>query len=134
MPGTSKTSGAARRVPWLHNRVDHDLAIALAVFAVAGWLAGPRGLAFLALESAVAIAVLEMFNYVAHYGLIRERDAGGGLEPSAPHHSWNSSNVLANPIIFHIGRRSDHHARLVALVPPPWHRIMDPKARSLRAR
>ncbi|HSM97139.1 MAG TPA: fatty acid desaturase, partial [Rhizomicrobium sp.] len=83
---------ARRQSPWLGNRVNHDLAIAVAVFAVAGWLAGPRGAAFLALESAVAIAVLEMFNYVAHYGLIRERDAGGSLEPFAPHHSWNSSN------------------------------------------
>jgi len=150
---------ARRGIPWLHNRVNHDLAIALAVFAVAGWLAGPRGVAFLALESAVAIAVLEMFNYVAHYGLIRERDAGGSFEPFAPHHSWNSSNVLANPIIFNMGRHSDHHTRpsvpyqtlrhideapelpagyagsiLLALVPPLWHRIMDPKVQSLRAR
>ena len=107
---------------------------------------------------AVAIAVLEMFNYVAHYGLIRERDAGGRLEPFAPHHSWNSSNVLANPVIFNMGRHSDHHTRpsapyqmlrhiaeapelpagyagsiLLALVPPLWRRIMDPKVEALRA-
>jgi alkane 1-monooxygenase len=117
-----------------------------------------RGLVFLAAESAVAIAVLEMFNYVAHYGLIRERDAGGRLEPFAPHHSWNSSNVLANPIIFNMGRHSDHHTRpsvpyqtlryiaeapelpagyagsiLLALVPPLWRRVMDPKIQNLRA-
>jgi alkane 1-monooxygenase len=143
---------------WLHNRVNHDIAIALAVFALAAWLTGVRGLVFLAAESAVAIAVLEMFNYVAHYGLIRERDAGGRLEPFAPHHSWNSSNVLANPIIFNMGRHSDHHTRpsvpyqtlryiaeapelpagyagsiLLALVPPLWRRVMDPKIQNLRA-
>jgi alkane 1-monooxygenase len=143
---------------WRHNRVNHDIAIAVLVFAAAAWLAGPRGAAFLALESAVAIAVLEMFNYVAHYGLIRERDAGGRLEPFAPHHSWNSSNVLANPVIFNMGRHSDHHRRpsapyqmlrhiaeapelpagyagsvLLALVPPLWRRIMDPKVEALRA-
>ena len=148
---------ARRNAPWRANRVNHDLAIALAVFALAEWLAGPRGAVFLALESAVAIAVLEMFNYVAHYGLIRERDAGGGLEPFAPHHSWNSSNVLANPIIFNMGRHSDHHTRpsipyqtlryiekapelpagyagsiLLALVPPLWRQVMDPKVRDLR--
>ena len=149
---------ARRAAPWLRNRVNQDLMVALAFFALAGWLTGPRGVAFLALESAVAIAVLEMFNYVAHYGLIRERDAGGSLEPFAPHHSWNSSNVLANPIIFNMGRHSDHHTRpsvpyqtlryiqeapelpagyagsiLLALVPPLWHRIMDPKVQKLRA-
>jgi len=146
------------RAPWLHNRVTHDLAIALIVFALAAGLAGPRGLVFLVLESVVAIAVLEMFNYVAHYGLIRDRDAGGRLEPFAPHHSWNSSNVLANPIIFNMGRHSDHHTRpsvpyqtlryieeapelpagyagsiLLALIPPLWRRIMDPKVEALRA-
>ena len=146
------------RAPWLHNRVNHDLIVAAAVFALAAWVAGTRGFLFLALESAVAIAVLEMFNYVAHYGLIRERDAGGRLEPFAPHHSWNSSNVLANPIIFNMGRHSDHHTRpsvpyqtlryipeapelpagyagsiLLALIPPLWRRTMDPKVEALRA-
>jgi alkane 1-monooxygenase len=149
---------AKRHPAWLHNRVNHDIAIGLLVFAAAGWAAGLWGMAFLALESVVAIAVLEMFNYVAHYGLIRERDAGGRLEPFAPHHSWNSSNVLANPVIFNMGRHSDHHTRpsvpyqtlryieeapelpagyagsiLLALVPPLWRRIMDPKVQALRA-
>jgi alkane 1-monooxygenase len=149
---------AKRPAAWLHNRVNRDIAIGLLVFAAAGWAAGPWGVAFLALESVVAIAVLEMFNYVAHYGLIRTRDAGGRLEPFAPHHSWNSSNVLANPVIFNMGRHSDHHTRpsvpyqtlryieeapelpagyagsiLLALVPPLWRRIMDPKVQALRA-
>jgi alkane 1-monooxygenase len=149
---------AKRRPAWFHNRVNHDIAIGILVFATAAWVAGPLGVLFLALESAVAIAVLEMFNYVAHYGLIRERDAGGRLEPFAPHHSWNSSNVLANPVIFNMGRHSDHHTRpsvpyqtlryieeapelpagyagsiLLALVPPLWRRIMDPKVQALRA-
>lgn len=149
---------AKRGWRWLRNRVNHDIAIGLLVFAAAARLGGPRGVVFLALESVVAIAVLEMFNYVAHYGLIRARDAGGRLEPFAPHHSWNSSNVLANPVIFNMGRHSDHHTRpsipyqtlrhiedapelpagyagsiLLALVPPLWRRIMDPKVQALRA-
>jgi alkane 1-monooxygenase len=153
-----QTRCAKRHPAWLHNRVNRDIAIGLLVFAAAGWVAGPWGTAFLALESAVAIAVLEMFNYVAHYGLIRERDTGGRLEPFAPRHSWNSSNVLANPVIFNMGRHSDHHTRpsapyqtlryiedapelptgyagsiLLALVPPLWRRIMDPKVQALRA-
>ncbi len=144
---------------WLHNRVNHDLVLAALIFAAVAWFAGARGVVFLAAESAVAISVLEMFNYVAHYGLIRERKPGGALEPFAPYHSWNSSNVIANPVIFNMGRHSDHHTRptspyetlryiddspelpagyagsiLLALVPPLWRRVMDPRVRDLRAR
>jgi alkane 1-monooxygenase len=114
---------------------------------------------FFAAESVVAISVLEMFNYVAHYGLLRERKASGAFEPFAARHSWNSSNMMANPIIFNMGRHSDHHTRpsspyetlryiedspelpagyagsiLLALVPPLWRRVMDPRVHTLRAR
>lgn len=147
-----------KRWPWLRNRVNRDVAVSALVFTAAAVLGGTQAVAFLALESAVAIAVLEMFNYVAHYGLIRERHADGSLEAFAPHHSWNSSNVLANPVIFNMGRHSDHHARpsapyqtlrhiaeapelpagyagsiLLALIPPLWRSIMDPKVLRLRS-
>ncbi|MBS0275305.1 MAG: hypothetical protein JSR55_13180 [Proteobacteria bacterium] len=83
--------------------------ILAAIVLAAEWAAGPPGLLFLALE---------MFNYIAHYGLIRERDAGGRLEPFAPHHGWNSGNVLANAAIFNKGG---------------WRCIVDPKVQILRA-
>jgi len=142
---------------WMRNRVNHDIVIAVLVFASAAALGGVRGVTFFALESAVAIAVLEMFNYVAHYGLIRTRDCHGILERFDDHHSWNSSNVFANPIIFNMGRHSDHHKRpsspyetlryiarapelpagyagsiLLALAPPLWWRVMNPKVQRLR--
>ena len=112
----------------------------------------PRALAFFLCESAVAIIVLELFNYIAHYGLTRRRDAAGRLEALSDHHSWNSSNVLANSLIFNMGRHSHHHRQpavsyqrlamrdapelpfgyagsiLLALAPPLWRRVMDPKA------
>jgi alkane 1-monooxygenase len=151
--------GRKRGNAWLHNRVNRDVAFSILVFVTVGWFAGARGAIFLAAESAVAIFILEMFNYVAHYGLFRERSASGRLEHFAPHHSWNSSNVIANPIIFNMGRHSDHHTRptspyetlryiedspelpagyagsiLLALMPPLWRRVMDPRVRDLRAR
>jgi alkane 1-monooxygenase len=143
----------------LRNRVNRDLLMAVLIFAVIWWFAGVRSVVFFAAESVVAISVLEMFNYVAHYGLIRERNAAGSLEPFAPYHSWNSSNVMANPIIFNMGRHSDHHTRpaspyetlryiedspelpagyagsiLLALVPPLWRRVMGPRVQTVRAR
>jgi alkane 1-monooxygenase len=95
------------------------------------------------------VMVLELFNYIAHYGLVRSRDADGRLESLEDRHSWNSSNVLANSLIFNMGRHSHHHRQpaasyqnlkvrpapelpfgyaasiLLALAPPLWRRTMD---------
>jgi len=102
--------------------------------------------------------VLELFNYIAHYGLARRVALNGVLEPFGDQHSWNSSNVFANTIIFNMGRHSDHHRRpaalyqdlrymnhapelpadyagsiLLALVPPLWRRVMDPAVKTMHA-
>jgi alkane 1-monooxygenase len=99
---------------------------------------------------------LELFNYIAHYGLIR---VDGQKTPLPDICSWNSSNELANLLIFNMGRHSDHHRRptasyqtlsgiscspelplgyagsiLLALVPPLWRRVMDPRVLRLRFR
>ncbi|MES1200387.1 MAG: alkane 1-monooxygenase [Pseudomonadota bacterium] len=142
---------------WWENGVIHDavLMVLLAggLVAFGGW----RTLAFFGAQSAVAIIVLELFNYIAHYGLARETRADGRLEPFADHHSWNSSNVVSNALLFNMGRHSDHHRRatapyqhlryapgapelpagyvgsvLMALAPPLWRSVMDPKVRALR--
>ncbi|HEY0107477.1 MAG TPA: alkane 1-monooxygenase [Rhizomicrobium sp.] len=140
------------------NRIARDVAamalVYLAIVIFTGWTAA----AFFAAQSAVAILVLELFNYIAHYGLQR-RVRAGGHEPFTAAHSWNSSNVLANTLIFNMGRHSCHHARpeasyesltwtaqapelpagyagsiLLALVPPLWRRVMDPAVQNLQTR
>src|SRR5262249_41487913 len=98
--------------------------------------------------------VLELFNYIAHYGLLRHEDGTGRFEPLADRHSWNSSNVLVNLLIFNMGRHSYHHKKpsisyqdlefvpeapelpagyagrlMLALLPPLWRGVMDPRAR-----
>ncbi len=128
-------------------------AIFAALFAAWGW----RGALFLAGESVVGVVVLELFNYIAHYGLARRIGARGIAEPFDDSHSWNSSNVLANTLIFNMGRHSDHHRRptasyqqlhfksrapelpagyagsiLMALIPPLWRRVMDPAVHAVR--
>jgi alkane 1-monooxygenase len=136
------------------NRVAGDVAIMGALFAIIGLGVGPRALLFFILQSVVAVTVLELFNYIAHYGLARGRDADGRLQRFEDRHSWNSSNRLANALIFNMGRHSSHHRRpaapyqelrmhlapelplgyagsiLLALVPPSWRRLMDEKARA----
>lgn len=143
--------------PVLANRACRDLASALAIGAVIGAIWGPTGLLFFLAQSAVAIVVLELFNYIAHYGLIRNKDISGRVEPLADRHSWNSSNVLVNHFIFNMGRHSSHHRKpsasyqelrriasapelpagyagsiLLALVPPLWRLVMDGRAEDLR--
>lgn len=133
------------------NRVYADLLLMTAIFAGIAALWGWRGALFFAGESAVGVIVLELFNYIAHYGLAR-----ASTERFGDSHSWNSSNILANTLILNMGRHSDHHRHpaacyqdlrcnmrapelpagyagsiLMALVPPLWRRVMDPAVAAL---
>ncbi len=140
------------------NRVARDVAAMAIIYFTTVLVAGVRGAVFFAMASALAILVLELFNYIAHYGLLR-RPRAQGYEPCTAAHSWNSSNILANTLIFNMGRHSSHHARpaasfqeltwtaqapelplgyagsiLLALVPPLWRRVMDPAVQNLQTR
>jgi alkane 1-monooxygenase len=133
------------------NRLLAYFAFEAACVVLIGALSG-RALAFFLAESALSILLLESFNYVAHYGLARRRQANGRLEPLGPKHSWNSVRRMNNASLFNMGRHADHHrfsARpynelevldggaqlpcgyagviLMALIPPLWRRVMDPR-------
>jgi alkane 1-monooxygenase len=131
----------------LHNRVVQGGVVLAAGYVLIGLWAS-NAVAFLLVQSAVAIVVLELFNYIAHYGLVRQV-RGATFEALAPYHSWNSSGV-GNLLIFNMGHHSNHHsapesafdrlrpaagarelpagyagAILLALVPPLWRAVMD---------
>lgn len=133
------------------NRMLVFAAIELALVAAVSF-AGWRALAFFVAQAVLAVLLLESFNYVAHYGLVRRRRADGRLEPLSPRHSWNSVRRVNNAALFNMGRHADHHrfsARpynelevleggaqlpcgyagviLLALIPPLWRRVMDPR-------
>ena len=143
------------RVFGFGNRMVAYVTIELLLVAAVGLLS-PRALVFLVSVAAIAIALLEAFNYVAHYGLRRRTQADGRPERLAPHHSWNSARLMNNAALFNMGRHSHHHramtqsfealepmsgdarlpagyaaALLAALFPPLWRRIMDPRARAV---
>jgi alkane 1-monooxygenase len=98
-------------------------------------------------------------NYIEHYGLERRELRPGVYERVTPAHSWNASQWLTNVLLFNLQRHSDHHAypirpyyalrhhpdapqlptgyagmALLAMVPPLWRRVMDPRVRAHRAR
>jgi alkane 1-monooxygenase len=139
------------------NRVYGDVAVMATMFAgiTARW--GWKGALFFAAQSAIGMITLELFNYIAHYGLSRVPLGEERLEPFGDRHSWNSSNVFANTIIFNMGRHSDHHRRptaqyqdlhymrtapelpagyagsiLLAMIPPLWRRVMNPAVHAAR--
>lgn len=128
------------------------IALGILLGAILGWM----GTVFFFAQSLVAFSLLELVNYVEHYGLRRKAIAPGKYEKVEPHHSWNASEVVTNCLLFGLGRHSDHHASshrryqtlrhvdeaaqmptgyagmmLVALFPHLWRRIMDPRVRAL---
>jgi alkane 1-monooxygenase len=136
----------------LENRMVLYVAIeALLLLGVA--VGSLRVLAFIVLVALIAITLLETFNYVAHYGLLRAIGPDGRVERLSPNHAWNVRRRMNNAALFNMGRHSDHHrvmtrpygdlepvaaaaelpsgyasALLMALVPPLWRRVMDRRA------
>jgi alkane 1-monooxygenase len=113
---------------------------------------GPAVLPFMLAQAVFAYSLLSAANYVEHYGLLRLRLPDGRYERPAPQHSWNSNRIVSNLLLYQLQRHSDHHAQparryqclrhcaeapqlptgyfgmfLLALVPPLWRRVMDPR-------
>jgi alkane 1-monooxygenase len=148
---------SGRRVLGPGNRMLGYLALEASLALCVG-LASLRALAFLAASAVVAVALLEGFNYIAHYGLTRRSRGGRPCEPLGPQHSWNSARRMNNWSLMNMGRHSDHHLRatrpyqgleplaggpelpsgyagaiILALVPPLWRRVMDPRVAAAAA-
>ena len=129
--------------------------------ALALLIAGPVGVALFAWQALIAVFQLELINYIEHYGLTRHSDASGKVEPVAPHHSWNATQRVSNLYLINLQRHADHHmapARpypllqtfdrntapelpasypimtLMAVVPPLFRRVMNPRVRAWRKR
>jgi alkane 1-monooxygenase len=150
---------ANRRRPLLANRmVGYALIIAaidLDILLLFGWPA----FAFQLIQSVAAIFILELFNYIAHYGLVRRAHPDGRMEPFGAHHSWNALPRFNNWALFNGGHHAEHHRQpaapyqylkldptapelpfgfagsiLLAMFPPLWRRVMDPKVEHWQAR
>ncbi len=117
-----------------------------AVLAVFGWVALP----FLLIQAVYGFSLLEVVNYLEHYGLLRRTLPDGRVERCMPEHSWNSNHMVTNLFLYHLQRHSDHHANptrhyqalrhfeespqlpagyaamiLLAYFPPLWFAVMD---------
>lgn len=68
-----------------------------------------RGLLLSFVFGAGAIFMLEVINYVEHYGLRRKQLPDGTYEKVTIRHSWNAPHRMSNYLLFKLQRHSDHH-------------------------
>ena len=80
-----------------------------AFLAVAYWIGGLFGVLIFVNSAFVAVLLLEVINYVEHYGLTREYLGDGKYEQVRPRHSWNASHKYTNFLLVNLQRHSDHH-------------------------
>lgn len=120
-----------------------SLLLVAAALAMGGWTAT----VFFVACALWGKALLEIVNYMEHYGIVRDPKS-----PVAPRHSWNTNRRISSWSLFNLTRHSHHHAQgevpyqdlkpfpeapmmlggylttiIVALIPPLWHRLMTPR-------
>ena len=103
-------------------------------------------------DASVNMALLEVINYIEHYGLRRKLIREGRYEPPAIRHSWNADSWLSNIILIQLQRHPDHHVHprrpftqlqsipespqlpygyavlsLVVFFPPLWRKLIHPR-------
>ncbi|GBG31475.1 Hypothetical Protein FCC1311_076992 [Hondaea fermentalgiana] len=69
----------------------------------------PRALGYFYLQCLGAASLLEVVNYLEHYGLRREKLPDGSYERVNPTHSWNAPHRISNTFLYKLQRHSDHH-------------------------
>jgi len=134
------------RYSW-HNAVIRGQLMSAALIALAFAMGGFRGAAFFTICALWGKGLLEIVNYMEHYGMVRNPET-----PVQPRHSWNTNRRISSWTMFNLTRHSHHHAQgevpyqdlrpypdapmmitgylatiIVAMIPPLWHKLMTPK-------
>ena len=139
--------------PWTwRNEVLHAWAMTAVLWGAMIALYGVKAVPFLLIQAIYGASLLEVVNYLEHYGLGRKQLASGRYERCQPQHSWNSNRVVTNLFLYQLQRHADHHANptrsfqalrhfgdapqlpsgyatmiMLAYVPPLWFRVMNPR-------
>ena len=133
------------------NRMIQYLLIYLLIVITCFAFTGLKGIIFIFTYALISIILLEVVEYIQHYGLKRE-NINNELEKYSPSHSWNSRHSIADWSTFNLGLHSEHHSIankeypllshdekpkempanyptmiLMALIPPIWFMVMDKK-------
>lgn len=130
-----------------HNAVLRGHLMSLLLVAAAYAIGGTWGVLFFVASALAGKALLEIVNYMEHYGIVRNP-----ATPVQPRHSWNTNRRISSWAMFNLSRHSHHHAQgevpyqdlkpfpdapmmiggylttiIVAMIPPLWHYLMTPK-------
>jgi len=128
--------------------------IPLLYSSILGLIFGLTAVVFFFMESFFAVALLEVVNYIEHYGLQRNKISNNQYERVNILHSWNADFTFSNYFLFKLQRHADHHTwptrryqtlrswefspqfptgyagmTLIAFFPPLFFYIMDPKVK-----
>lgn len=123
----------------------HLMSVLLVVLAYL--IGGLVGMGFFIACALFGKSLLEIVNYMEHYGMVRNPKT-----PVQPRHSWNTNKRISSWSMFNLTRHSHHHADgnvpyqnlrpyedapmmingylttiVVTLIPPLWHYLMTPK-------
>lgn len=131
----------------IHNAFLRGHFMSFLLVGLAYFIGGISGMIFFIASALFGKALLEIVNYMEHYGMVRLPE-----EPVQPRHSWNTNRRISSWTMFNLTRHSHHHAQgevpyqnlrpfpsapmmingylttlVVALIPPLWHHLMTPK-------
>lgn len=136
-----------RAVISIHNQCLRGYAMSAILLAAAFSIGGAIAVMFFIAAGVWAKCMLEIVNYLEHYGLVRKEN-----RRVEPRHSWNTNRKISSWAMFNLSRHSHHHAHsqlpyqrlqplpqaptlingylacvVIALIPPLWQRLMTPK-------
>lgn len=135
-----------------HNRMWRwTLSSPVSVVAI-GLLLGVLPAFLFVAQAIVAILLLEMVNYIEHYGLERYEIKPGVIERVSAEHAWEARHRASNVALFKLQRHADHHIApqrryqvlrvhdespqlpygypvmiMLSLVPPLWRAVIHPR-------
>lgn len=134
------------RFGW-HNAVIRGHLMSVLLVAVAYAIGGVDAALFFIACALVGKALLEIVNYMEHYGMVRNP-----ATPVQPRHSWNTNKRISSWAMFNLTRHSHHHAQgevpyqdlkpfpdapmmvggylttiIATMIPPLWNKLMVPK-------
>jgi alkane 1-monooxygenase len=143
------------RQPWRRSPLVWSSVASLMLFVLPALYfhasAAMKIIVFVAAQSVIAFVLLEIVNYIEHYGLQREMVGEGASskpEPFGLMHAWNADHLASNSMLANLQRHSDHHLHawkpyptlaplpgpqlptgyagclMLAMLPPVWFAVM----------
>lgn len=93
---------------WYDNNMFRYMTFQFLLVTLVLFIFGIKSFVGVLVAALVGIFLLEVVNYIEHYGLSR-KFINGKYEKVAPWHSWNSDHWVGRVFLFELSRHSDHH-------------------------